>query len=177
MMESEDGSRLARAWAACREWITEFDGSVTQAELLGVGITESGAGISALEEIASHLRVLPIWRDEEKNPPVGLPVDGLIERLAEGDVLSLTVNYDIFPDQSPVEMHLSMFMDAPTRVAISASWWPDQAFPEGEDESGRFADLFAHLVDLQSLFHADQLYIGPEAADRPGDPGSLWVEV
>jgi hypothetical protein len=175
-MDTDEG-RAARAWAACKAWITQFDGSVTQAEFLDVPLESLESGFGYLVEDAANLRILPIWRDEIKNPPVDLPPEGLIQKLADGDVLSLTINYDILPETDPVEMHLSVFMDAPELAGVSASWWADQVFPDEAEPRLRFENLFEHLQTLENVFSARKMYIGPEAADQPEDPGSLWLEV
>ncbi len=176
-MSEIDGSRLEKAWRKCRAWITEFDGSVTQAEFEGVQMDSLAGGWAYLQQESVNLRILPIWRDEIKNPPVDLPGEALIEKLDDGDAAALTVNYDILPEENPVEIHLLISAEKPGQAMISASWWADQAFPEETEPFERFSSLFGHLLTIQEVFAAQRIHISPEQTARPGDPGSLWVEV
>jgi hypothetical protein len=176
-MSDKSSERLESAWRSCRQWITDFDGSVTQAEFSGVKMDALPRGWEVLQADAINLRILPIWRDEVKNPPVDLPGEALIERLEEGDAVALTVNYDILPEENPVEIHLLISSEEPGQAVISASWWADQVFPEEVDTYQRFSQLFDHLITLQQIFSAAQVHISPEQTVRPDEPGSLWLEI
>jgi len=175
--------RIERAWQAAKGWITVFDGTATEAYLLDGKTRGLGQAIPDLRGKVRDFRIAPIWRDDldqfEGGEELGL-VD-LVAVLERGEAVSLSANYQIDLDNTPVDLHLVI---EPTGTAasqqvvdINVVWWADQAFPEGTSPQARFTAIGEHLFQLASLFQAERLFIGPESLERPRDNPVHWTQV
>ena len=178
-MMMDNKQRIEQAWRKTRDWITQFDGAPTEAYLANVDSESLPAALQTFSEMASGLRIAAIG-GREKDQSVEINQASLPENLARlqaGKLSGLNINALARPAGLDLDLHIVVYTIGSRKVDLEFIWWADQAFPEGVDTAARIRDLLGFFMDLQALFGAQKLYVGPETYEKPG-PGSLsWVEI
>jgi hypothetical protein len=182
MMESNP-QRVEQAWQAAKNWITVFDGTATEAHILNGKTHLLGQALGQLPAAVSRFRIAPILRDDldPLDKDKDIPAGELIVLLERGDAVSLSANYQLDLDNTPLDIHLAI---EPAGTAASQQlidvivvWWADQAFPDGVSPQSRFGTILDHLFWLAAQFQAERLFIGPEGLERPRDNPTHWTQV
>lgn len=176
-MDNEQ-KRMERAWQKSKSWITEFDGSATEAYLTNVDIGGLPQAFAALAQGSQDFRVSVISGDTEDQPQFVSPetIQNHITRLQKGQIAGLNMNYMTRLDGFDLNAHMVVHTLGQQKVDLEVVWWADQVFTEEADPYQRFQALVQYFFNLQSLFQAARLYIGPETFERPSS-GSSWLEI
>ena len=171
--------RMDQAWRKTRDWITQFDGAPTEAYLANIDAAGLLAAFQTLASQTANLRVAAIG-GRQKDLSTEISLESLPENLAKlqtGTLSSLNINALDHPGGMDLDLHIVVHTLGSRKVDLEIVWWADQVFPEGSDQTRRIHDLLTRFMDLQALFGAQKLYVGPETYEKPG-PGSLsWVEI
>jgi len=181
-MESNP-QRIERAWQVSKEWITVFDGTATEAYLLDGKTQVLERIIRELRGRVYDFRIAPIWRDDLDQFESGeeLPLAELVAMLERGEAVSLSANYQMDLENTPVDLHLVIepagTSTSQRLIDINVVWWADQAFPESASPLPRFTAILEHLFQLAGLFQAERLFIGPESLERPRENPVHWTQV
>jgi hypothetical protein len=171
--------RIEQAWRKTRLWITQFDGAPTETYLPNVDADTLPQSLLNLAGQSGAFRIGVITgkggEESQDIDPQSLPE--YLSRLQAGKLSGLNVNATVHPGSSDLDLHIILHTLGSRKVDLEVVWWADQAFPEGVDAQVRIRELLGYFMQLQQLFGAAKLYVGPEAYDKPG-PGSLtWVEI
>ncbi len=175
----DQNQRIDLAWRKSRDWITQFDGAPTEAYLANIDVEGLPAALKTLAGMTSSLRIAAIG-GREKVLSSDIALDSLpdaLARLQAGKLSGLNVNTLARPGGMDLDLHMVIHTIGSRKVDLEIIWWADQAFPDGVEPSARIRELLGYFMDLQALFSAQRLYVGPETYEKPG-PGSLsWVEI
>jgi hypothetical protein len=171
--------RIEQAWRKTRDWITQFDGSPTEAYLDNVDATTLPQSVQALSAQTADLRVAVIaGKGGEESQDVSLAsLPESLARLQSGKLAGLSVNAIAHPGDFDLDLHIVVHTLGNRKVDLEIVWWADQAFPDGVSAPERIHRLLAYFIELQALFGAAKLYIGPETYEKPGPGSESWVEI
>lgn len=177
-MEAQQ-KRIERAWQACKDWITDFDGSASETYLTGVKTQTLPAAFQSLAGQSRDFRVSIISGEDEEAAQFISPeaLQSNLERLLRDEIVGLNANYSAALDGFDLDVHLVIETVGKSQVDLELIWWADQVFSEEDEAPGRFKTLLGYFTGLQDLFHAEHLYLGPESFDRPTPKSTIWVEV
>jgi pimeloyl-ACP methyl ester carboxylesterase len=171
--------RIEQAWKKTRLWITQFDGAPTEAYLSNVDAETLPQAVMTLAGGASVFRIGAI-SGKGGDQSQDISPESLQENLAKlqvGKVSALNVNAMVNPGSFDLDLHIVLHTLGSRKVDLEIVWWADQVFPDGIDTQARIRELLGYFMELQTLFGAPKLFIGPEAYEKPG-PGSLtWLEI
>jgi hypothetical protein len=171
--------RIEQAWRKTRQWITLFDGAPTEAYLSNVDSETLPQAVMTLAGQSNSFRIGAIigkGGDQSQD----LSLENLPENLVKfqtGKVSALNLNAIVNPGSFDLDLHIVLHTLGSRKVDLEIVWWADQVFPDEVDTQARIRELLGYFMELQTLFWAPKLYVGPEAYDKPG-PGSLtWLEI
>jgi hypothetical protein len=171
--------RIEQAWRKTRDWITQFDGAPTETYLTNVDAATLPQAVQALSVQTADLRIAVIaGKGGEESQDV--PLDRLPEslaRLQSGKLAGLSVNAVARPGDLDLDLHIVIHTLGNRKVDLEVVWWADQAFPEDVSAPERIRSLVAYFIELQALFGAAKVYVGPEAYEKPGPGSESWVEI
>lgn len=171
--------RIDRAWRACKDWITEFDGSASETYLTGVDTGALPQAFQSLAQQAQDFRVSIISGEDEEAaqfiPPEALQNN--VDRLLRDEIVGLNANYSAHLEGFDLDVHLVVETVGQRQVDLELIWWADQVFSEEVEAYEAFKTLLGYFTGLQDLFHARRLYLGPESLDRPTPKSTDWIEV
>ena len=181
--------RIDRAWLNCKDWITEFDGSASQAYLARIDMGVLPKAMNTLAQESSSFRVSAIAPEEDggggargdetyRSEYVDLEsIHEQLARLQRDEIAGLNVNYARHFEAFDIDLHLIINPSGKQKVDLEIVWWSDQVFSDDADNYPEFKALASYFIALQNLFQADKLYIGPETFEEPGPGSTDWVEV
>jgi hypothetical protein len=171
--------RIEQAWRKTRDWITQFDGAPTEAYLTNVDSATLPQAVQALAGQTADLRLAAIGgKGGEESQDI--PLESLPEslaRLQSGKLYGLNVNAVAQPGGLDLDLHVVLHTLGNRKVDLEIVWWADQAFPEGANVPERIRGLLAYFMEIQGLFGAAKLYVGPETYEKPGPGSESWVEI
>jgi hypothetical protein len=171
--------RIERAWQNSKDWITEFDGSATEAYLTNAAVERLPQTFAELAGQFKTFRVSTISTEDEEVSEFVSPesIAENVARLQRGEIAGLNVNASTRLEGFDLDLHIIVNTIGSRKVDLEMVWWSDQIFPEDVEPRSRFDALVRYFIQLQDQFKAAKLYIGPETFDKPS-PGSLsWVEI
>jgi hypothetical protein len=171
--------RIDRAWQETKDWITEFDGSATQAYLPGITDHHLAKGLQQVAGQAQDFRIT-IVSAEDEGTAVFADLDTLafnVDRLRAGQIAGLNINCKMLLDDLPLELHLVIHPSGKTKADLEIVWWADQVFDEEGDARARFNGLIGYFITLQNLFQSGKLYIGPESFEKPRPGSQSWIDI
>jgi hypothetical protein len=178
MMETST-ARVENAWKIASAWITDFNGNANQAYLLNIPLGRFAPGLAVLSAQTHQFRISLIPKGELDADFVTYlnTFEEAAEAIVRKDTAALNIDYTAMLDGLEIEIHTIVDRTPSNALTFDLVWWPDQAFPEGEDPRPRFDKIMHFFIRLQELFSAKRLYISPETPEKPA-PGSVdWVEI
>jgi len=171
--------RVERAWQKSKDWATQFDGTPNEAYLADIAIDLFPKGVEKIAQTLKDLRVAVISAEEEAQSQNVRP-ETLQEYLAffqKGVIGGLNINYTARVADFDLDLHIVVSLVRKRWVDLEIVWWADQAFPDDTDYHERFNAIARYFMELQDLFKAPHLYLGPESIDKPGSDLSTWIEI
>ena len=171
--------RIEQAWEKCKDWITEFDGAVTEVFLADVQCDIFQSAIFKLSSMFHNFSTRLTWWDEvpDEQTENQLTLKQRLHKLIYREVANMDVLYiDKFPDFD-FHVHIIVDMNDKNLVDLDVIWWSDEVFPEGVNEKERFFSIASHFIDLQNLFQSECLYLAPENMETPSPDCNHWMMV
>lgn len=171
--------RIDQAWANCKGWITEIQGSPVIILLANVPAMSI---FPALQSIASDSENFRLTAIPATNPdkPQFIPLDSFPENLAllqEDKLAELSANYTIKTVAFELDLHLVIFPMKDQKAAIQLVWWNDQVFLDETDPYTQFKSLMGYFIDIQAIFSGQNLFASPDTGEDPVEAIESWVEI
>lgn len=170
--------RIERAWSESKGWIAEVTGLATEIYLLDVPVDSLPQAFQDISQQSTDFRISIIsGENEEQSQFVSLEsIKKNIEQFSSGQIAGLNINYTARLTGFDLDIHMIIQEENKQMVDLEIVWWSDQVFPDDVNNHDRFISVILYFIDLQNVFHASKMFIGPENFEKPGH-GSTWVEI
>ena len=171
--------RIDRAWNGCKDWITRFEGSPTEAFLMDVSVQALMPALQGIAQQTENFRISTI-SGAQPDQATFISLDSLqenIDLLQRGDLAELNINYAVRSEAFDLDIHSVLYLLDKQRAALEFIWWADQVFSEETDNYQQFKALMMYFIELQNLFQARTLLVSPEIGIRSGQEVENGVEV
>lgn len=177
-MEANE-KRIVRAWRKCKSWITGFTASPTKTYLMNVPENSLAQNMQALAQQSENFRVSVIsGQHQDESYYIGLEaLPENLDLLIKDEIAELSMNFSAQLTEFVLGIRMIVFPLVSQLYALELEWWGDQVFPDDVDDYARFQILMRYFITLQGLFHAANLFVGPETAEMPGQETEAWVEI
>jgi hypothetical protein len=175
----DENQRIEQGLRKTRDWITQFDGAPTETYLTNIDAETLPQAMAALAGQSASFRIGAIGgKGGEQSQDVDLQsLPENLSRLQAGKLSGLNVNTTARPGSLDLDLHIVVHTLGNRKVDLEIVWWADQAFPETVSPPTRIRELLGYFMELQELFKASRLYVGPEAYEKPGPGSESWVEI
>ncbi len=177
-MDSEE-KRIERAWKESKDWVAEFSGSPAKTYLMNVPAKSLPEALQRLAQQSENFRVSVIsGQHQDEARFVGLEtVPENLNLLMKDEIAELSFGFSAPLAGFVLDIRMIVYPLDSENYALELVWWRDQAFPDDADPQERFRILASYFIQLQVLFHAPNLFIGPETEEMPSKESRAWVEI
>ncbi len=171
--------RINKAWQQTKEWLTQFEGSASEAFLPNLDSANLPQQLNKAAGETKSFRMAAVAPDNsEKEISITLEsINKNLEEYLQGELDGLNGNFTAQLEGFDVDFHFILHLLRGNSIGMELVWWADQVFEDDTDARERFNQLIIYLIHLQELFSATELFIGQENIDRPGVEAIDWKEV
>jgi hypothetical protein len=171
--------RINNAWQQTKEWITQFEGSASEAFLPNLDVQSLGAQLFQLAGETRDFRMAAVAPDNSEQE-IEVSLESLAKNLEDylqGEIEGLNGNFSAQIEELLVDFHFILHILRGNAIGMELVWWADQVFEEEADSHRRFDLLIDYLMHLEVLFKATGLFLGQENLEEPGVEAIQWISV
>lgn len=171
--------RIDLAWNQCKDWITRFEGSPTEAFLMDIPLDALSPALQTIAQQTEGFRISTISARQHDLAEF-ISLDSLqknIELLQSGELAELNVNYAVRSEAFELDIHSVLYLLEKQKFVLELIWWTDQVFSEETDNYQQFKALMVYFINLQNLFQAKTLLVSPEIGASSGQEVEKGVEI
>ncbi len=167
--------RIETAWTHCRDWVSIYDGMVTETYFLDIHGSNLISTLAAIQDSSISFSLAPEWREEEW--ATDLSIEDVVRKTHSPDYTSFEVDYVTSEPGFDLTIRLLIDRAEPGLFDADAVWCSDRVFPSGIDIQKRFRDLLRYFLGLQESFKSSRVFIAPENCEDPREAQSPWLEI
>lgn len=172
--------RITTAWNACQRWVQDIDGTPIITLLLDFPLEGLNKSISNLFTSVNDLKVTVINPDDPGTLSyiTTEEINHAVEMFSSKSLAEISFDYQHELDDLQLDLHLRIYWVEKDKALIELNWWNDQLFTDDTDNAQDiFMSFVKYLLSLQSLFNANEIYLGRESSLFDSENGIEFLKI